>query len=75
MRGEAFKRHVWLDLVKAGNNFGILAKAMGMHPDTLRKRLDDPDLLTRHDMARMSGYISRETILMICPWWKEEKKA
>jgi len=74
MTGAAFKRHVLADLVKAGNNFEILAKAMGMHPDTLRKRLDDPDLLTRHDIARMSGYVSRETIMMICPWWREEKK-
>lgn len=75
MRGEAFKRNVYADLERTGTRTAEVAKAMGIHLNTFRKHLDDPDLMTRREMNVLVGYVNRSTMLLICPWWKEETPA
>ena len=71
--GDVFVRHVKGDLVRTGHTMDEVANRAGVHVNTLRRRLNDPDQLTVHDLKALFFYVSRDTLAMVCPWWREGK--
>lgn len=74
MNGSAFKTECYNNFRSRGVRTEDVAKRMGINLRTLRYKLADPDLLTRKEIYYLTGYVKRETILMICPWWQEGGK-